>query len=88
MGRRRVSKKRTSKFDKEKCGTCVFRARCSTGSDAAVYGTMCNYACVTKSSCLKRTDSGTVIDIRGEDYYNCQCYKKGDPIEKRRWGLA
>ena len=83
MGRGRVTKG-PSKFDKSKCATCVYGGRLG-GDQGTATKIICNYASVTRHSCLQRQSDGSVQDIRGTEYDNCKCYEKGDPAERHRW---
>ena len=75
------------KFNKEKCLNCKY-ASVSTSyatslgyrvkdKDGIIYYVMCDYACKTGETCLKK--DGT--DIRGDEYNNCKLYSKTDKRE-------
>jgi hypothetical protein len=42
---------------------------------------MCNYSCVTGTTCLHKTENG-VEDRRGEDYNDCKLFLEGDLLDE------
>jgi hypothetical protein len=66
-----------SKFDKRKCKPCIYH-----GNRLGSGGISCNYSGITDKTCLKRGTKGTVIDSRGEDYYNCLLFEPGKSAKK------
>lgn len=72
------------KFSKKKCLKCKyhgigigFTAK-RNGEYVPVY---CNYTNQERGSCLRRIDSETSYDIRGDDYWGCRLYEEGEANE-------
>lgn len=84
MGRGNVLGKHATKFDKRRCLKCAYHAGCNTEIGGQYSRVICNYACIEQSSCLKRADDGSVIDSRGDDFYNCRLFKRGTAIRETR----
>lgn len=71
------------KFNKHKCLDCIYhqempgmlgyQVRVDKNHYKHVY---CNFSSVTRETCLRVTENG-VIDIRGNDFDNCQLFVKG-----------
>ena len=80
----RVTTQTRSKFNKEKCRTCMFHAGCRTELHGHYNRVVCNYGEVTHTSCLQRQPDGSVKDIRGDDYDNCLCFKEGHMTRQER----
>lgn len=77
-----------TKFNIKKCRTCIYRGTVSGGVKSSAKGirinnVCCYYASNTGNTCLKRTNSNTLNDIRGNDYENCKLYKKGNAIRNQ-----
>ena len=70
------------KFDKKKCAKCKYHGTGCGGypvtTKSRIISIYCNY-CNGDDTCLKRLDSGEVIDQRGDDYYNCKLFEEGKP---------
>jgi hypothetical protein len=79
---RRMRMKKT-KFSKSKCKTCIYHGKITGIASGTIY---CNYASTTDHTCLKRGEHGEIIDIRGDDRYDCKMYKEGKRIpEEADW---
>lgn len=61
------------KFSKTRCKSCIYH-RGGTQGKGALY---CNYASIANQTCLHLEDK-KVVDRRGDDYYDCKLYKKGE----------
>jgi len=59
------------KFSKTRCRKCIYHR----GNDGNTY---CNYASITGQTCLHRGEKGKILDRRGDDYYDCQLFVKGE----------
>lgn len=81
---------RDAKFNPEKCMKCKFRneaqsnnigstVRLPNGKTTRVY---CDYAYIMNSTCLKPISPTKSIDMRGDDYNNCNYFIEGDKIER------
>ena len=69
------------KFDKRKCLKCKYHSTLANvgyavrkGKNDVIYP-YCNYAGVTKSTCLRKSGKETE-DIRGNDYYSCRLFER------------
>ena len=75
---------RKAKFDKFKCYKCKYHGM-GVGYSIRVNGKVlkvhCNYCGINKSSCLRKQEDGTVIDIRGNDFSNCKLFEEGEMIK-------
>ena len=72
------------KFNKSKCKKCKYSSKINGMNVTSV---CCNYLIINESSCLKNID-GKVVDIRGDDYNNCQLYEAGKRVRaKENWKL-
>lgn len=75
-----------AKFSKRKCRKCKwhgagvgYRLK-EDGQHLLIH---CNYSGYHESTPL-RCINGKVIDLRGEDRYNCQLFEKGVPESKKQ----
>ena len=75
-----------AKFSKKKCRQCKwhgtgvgYQVKDASGQKVMVH---CNYSGFHESTPLRRID-GKVIDLRGEDRYNCLLFEKGNPEIKK-----
>lgn len=80
-------RKRKPKFDKQRCLDCIYHG---TGGgymarkNGKTLGINCNFSGATKSTCLTLSEDGlTVIDRRGEDFFNCQLFVEGKPLKEK-----
>lgn len=77
--------KNKPKFDKQKCARCVYRRKMSGCYTAKIgkenVSIICNYAAIAGKTCLRRVSSNEVIDIRGNDFHNCELFIEGEAIE-------
>lgn len=76
MGSRTV-KPHKSKHNKSICRRCAYHI--IVGGNRQ--NLMCNYSCVTGTTCLHKTENG-VEDRRGEDYNNCKLFLEGDLLDE------
>ena len=82
MGRGNVLRKHVTKFDKKRCLKCKYHAGCNTEVGGQYSRVICNYASINRSSCLKRGVNGSVVDSRGDDFYNCLLFEQGAAIKE------
>lgn len=77
------------KFNKQKCKSCIYRVTDSSAYKigAGQEGVSCNYSTIMGKTCLRRGEHGEVVDIRGDDYDNCQIFKAGKPLRKAVKGV-
>lgn len=77
-------RRKGAKFDKEKCLHCKYHTEQYRGytvkRGCRFVNVSCNYASATGSTCLKRKDNSSVVDMRGNDYNNCMLYEEGPMI--------
>lgn len=76
--------KKETKFDNKKCRSCIYRGHVSGGQKAIkgqkMNNVCCNYSSVTGQTCLRDNGKYKPYDIRGNDYDDCELYKKGPAI--------
>jgi len=79
--------RRNPKFDKKKCLVCKYHGIGCGGFTVRKHNNMihvfCDYATITKDTCLTKTTDGATIDRRGDDYDNCQLYDAGNVSRDR-----
>lgn len=73
-----------AKFNKDKCLKCRYHGLGCNGHTVRI-GTralpvFCNYS-ATENTCLKKTEDGQIVDIRGDDYENCKLFVSKKPEE-------
>ena len=75
------------KFKKSRCLKCKYHGighgSFSTKVDDKSIQVYCNYATIAESTCLKPINNKEVIDMRGEDYYNCLLFSEGAMIKEK-----
>lgn len=81
-----------SKFNKRKCLQCKYHGcKGNLGYPVRVnnktYNIYCDFICQTNISPLKQGPNKTVIDLRGNNYNDCQLFVKGKP-EKHKEQIA
>lgn len=62
-----------TKFDKQKCKSCMYCGRRQTYHSAGFM--YCNYAGIEGQTCLHKVGKD-IVDRRGDDYDNCKLYVK------------
>ena len=76
------------KFDKNKCLKCKYRNTSNTLGYVIKHNNKpvhihCDYAFLTKTTCLQPGPNNTVVDLRGEDYNNCMLFVEGNRQENK-----
>lgn len=78
---------RETKFDRSKCRSCIYRGHVSGGQKfikgQKMNNVCCNYSMITNQTCLRDNGKYKPYDIRGNDYNDCELYKKGPAIQNK-----